>query len=91
MAVALGHDDVVTQGVRMELIRMMLTIEFEREDDGRWIADVRELPGVMVYGQTKDEARAKAHALAFRVLAERIERAELEPKVSIVFEETEAA
>lgn len=70
---------------------MMLTIEFEQEDDGRWIADVLELPGVLVYGPTRVEARAKAHALAHRVLAERIERAELEPKVSIIFEETEAA
>lgn len=52
---------------------MELTLEIEREDDGRWIAEVPELPGVMVYGVTEEEARDKATALAFRVLAEQIE------------------
>lgn len=50
-----------------------LTIETEREDDGRWIAEVPELPGVMVYGGTRDEAVAQAEVLALRVLAENIE------------------
>ena len=48
---------------------MTFTIEFEREDDGRWLAEVLELPGVTAYGQTSDEAIAKAQALALRVLA----------------------
>ncbi len=50
---------------------MKLTIETDREDDGRWIAEVPELPGVLAYGATRQEAMAKAEALAFRVLAER--------------------
>jgi predicted RNase H-like HicB family nuclease len=52
---------------------MKYTVESEQEDDGRWIAEVLELPGVMVYGQTRQEALAKAQALALRVLAERLE------------------
>lgn len=49
---------------------MNLTIEFEQEEDGRWIAEISDLPGVMVYSQTRDEASAKVQALALRVLAE---------------------
>ena len=50
-----------------------LTIETEREVDGRWIADVPNLPGVMAYGTTRDEAIAQVKVLALRVLAENIE------------------
>jgi predicted RNase H-like HicB family nuclease len=49
------------------------TVEIDREDDGRWIGEVLDLPGVLVYGSTRDEAVAKAKALAFRVLADRLE------------------
>ncbi len=65
---------------------MKLTIESEREEDGRWLAEVLELPGVMVYGQTKQEALAKAQALALRALAERLEHGEMlaEP-INILF------
>jgi predicted RNase H-like HicB family nuclease len=49
------------------------TIETEREEDGRWIAEVLDLPGVLVYGKTEKEAIAAAQALALRVLADRIE------------------
>ncbi len=52
------------------------TIETEQEDDGRWIAEVMEIPGTMVYGSTSDEAIAKVQALALRVLAERVEHGE---------------
>lgn len=52
------------------------TIETEREVDGRWIAEIPELSGVMAYGATKDEAVARAAALALRVIAERLERGE---------------
>jgi predicted RNase H-like HicB family nuclease len=52
------------------------TIEAEREDDGRWIAEVPELPGVLAYGGTRDEALARAQILALRVLAERLEHGE---------------
>jgi hypothetical protein len=47
-----------------------LVVEFDREEDGRWIAEVLGLPGVMVYGASRDEALAKAEVLALRVLAE---------------------
>jgi predicted RNase H-like HicB family nuclease len=52
---------------------MQLSIESEREDDGRWLAEAPELPGVLAYGGSRDEALAKAQVLALRVLAERIE------------------
>lgn len=55
---------------------MTLTIEFEQETDGRWIAEVKELRGAMVYGRTRDEASAKAQALALRVVADRLEHGE---------------
>jgi predicted RNase H-like HicB family nuclease len=58
---------------------MNFTIEFEEEADGRWIAEVAEIPGAMVYGSTKDEASAKVQALALRVLAERLEHQEASP------------
>ena len=51
---------------------MNLTIENEKEDDGPWIAEVVELPGVFSYGATKKQATAKAQALALRVMAERL-------------------
>ena len=52
---------------------MNFKIEFDREEDGRWIAEIAELPGVMAYGATKDEAEAAVEALALRVIADRIE------------------
>ena len=57
---------------------MNLTFETEREDDGRWLAEVPELAGVMAYGAT--ELEAKAEALALNVLAERFEHEELMPE-----------
>lgn len=56
---------------------LLLTLEAEQEVDGRWIVDVLELPGVMVYGSTREDALAKAEVLALRVMADRIEHAEL--------------
>ena len=58
---------------------MHLTIETEQEDDGRWIAEIPQLPGVLAYGATADEASAKAEILALRVLAERLEHGETKP------------
>jgi predicted RNase H-like HicB family nuclease len=58
---------------------MTFTVEIEREDDGRWIAEVLELPGALAYGQTPEEARAKVQALALRVIADRLERGEAGP------------
>ena len=65
---------------------MTFTVEHEREDDGRWLAEVIELPGVLAYGGTENEAIAKAQALALRVLADRLEHGEGKPEfVSISF------
>ncbi len=58
---------------------MNLTFETELEDDGRWIAEVPELAGVMAYGTTEMQAMAKAEVLALRVLAERLEHGEERP------------
>ena len=55
------------------------TIELEREEDGRWIGEVPTLPGVMAYGQTREEALAAVQALALRVLADRLEHGEAVP------------
>jgi predicted RNase H-like HicB family nuclease len=63
---------------------MKLTIELEQEDDGRWIAEVLDLPGVLAYGQSRDEAIARVQALAFRVLADRLEHGESEPELMSV-------
>ncbi|MFL5800352.1 MAG: type II toxin-antitoxin system HicB family antitoxin [Roseiflexaceae bacterium] len=58
---------------------MQFTIEYEQEEDGRWIAEVLELPGVLTYGHTRDNAIAHAQALALRVLADRLEHGEAAP------------
>ena len=58
---------------------MQLTLEVEREEDGRWLAEVPQLSGVLAYGATKAEAMSKAEVLALRVLAERIEHGEAKP------------
>lgn len=52
---------------------MDFEILFDREEDGRWIAEIESLPGVLAYGATKVEARSKVEALALRVVADRIE------------------
>ena len=62
-----------------------MKIEIEREEDGRWIADVPELPGVMGYGKTKNEAVAKVETLALRVLADRLEHGEEIPELDELF------
>lgn len=55
---------------------LTLGVEIEQEADGRWIAEVAELPGVLAYGATPEEARAKVQALALRVVADRLEHGE---------------
>jgi predicted RNase H-like HicB family nuclease len=57
----------------------MLKIEIEQEEDGRWIGEIPELPGVLVYAASADEARIKATALALRIIADRIEHGEPVP------------
>jgi predicted RNase H-like HicB family nuclease len=61
-------------------------VEIDREDDGRWIAEVPALPGVLAYGRTEEEAKAKVQALALRVVADRLEHGEEGPELlSITF------
>ncbi len=62
-----------------------MQIEIEREDDGRWIAEVPDLPGVMVYGATRQDALAKAEALALRVIADRLDHGESVPELDELF------
>jgi predicted RNase H-like HicB family nuclease len=64
---------------------MKLRIEIDREMDGRWIAEVPDLPGVMCYGQTRAEALSKVESLALRVLADRIEHGEAVPAAAEAF------
>ena len=63
----------------------MLKIEVEREDDGRWLAEVLDLPGVLAYGATRQEAVERAQALSLRVLADRLEHGESVPQMGDVF------
>lgn len=56
---------------------MNLHVELEQETDGRWIAEIPELPGVLTYGETRDQATQKAQALALRVLADELERGQI--------------
>ena len=58
---------------------MTFLIEIEQEQDGRWVAEVIDLPGVLAYGRTADEAKAKVQALALRVVADRLEHGEAGP------------
>ena len=64
---------------------MPLNIEIEREDDGRWIAEVPELPGVLAYGQSRQEAIGRIQALCLRVLADRLDHGESIPQMDSVF------
>jgi predicted RNase H-like HicB family nuclease len=63
----------------------MLTVEVDREDDGRWIAEVVELPGVIAYGASRDEAIERAKPLSLRVMADRLEHGESIPEMGDVF------
>ena len=62
-----------------------MKIEIEREEDGRWMAEVPDLPGAMVYGTTRHEAVAKAEALALRVIADRLDHGEAVPELAELF------
>ena len=63
---------------------MNFSIECEREEDGRWIAEIPELPGTLAYGKTQDEAMARSEVLALRALAEQLENGEQGPKVTSI-------
>jgi predicted RNase H-like HicB family nuclease len=61
------------------------TVETEQETDGRWIAEIAQIPGAMAYGATREEAITRVEALGLRVLAERIEQGETSPEIEKVF------
>ncbi|MBK8209051.1 MAG: type II toxin-antitoxin system HicB family antitoxin [Rhodospirillales bacterium] len=63
----------------------MLLLEIEQEEDGRWIAEIRDLPGVLAYGVTRSEAVIKAEVLALRVLADRLDHGEPVPDLEGLF------
>lgn len=62
------------------------TVEFDREQDGRWIAEIPKLPGVMAYGATKQEAARRVYAIALRTLADNVEQGNTFTSVSRLFE-----
>ncbi len=62
-----------------------MRIEIDREDDGRWIGEVPDLPGVLAYGASREEAVAKAEALALRVIADRLDHGESIPELDDLF------
>ncbi|MBL9156368.1 MAG: type II toxin-antitoxin system HicB family antitoxin [Verrucomicrobiales bacterium] len=62
-----------------------MKVEVEREEDGRWIAEVVEIPGAMAYGATRDEAASRVEALILRVLADQLENGEPAPELENVF------
>lgn len=64
---------------------MKFTVEYEQETDGRWLAEVKELPGALAYGETPEQAVAHAQALALRVVADRLEHGENSPMLIFSF------
>ncbi len=62
-----------------------MKIEWEQEDDGRWIAEAPAIPGALAYGITKTEAISKVEALVLRILADRLEQGEATPELEEVF------
>ena len=62
-----------------------MKIQIDREDDGRWIAEVPELPGVMCYGSTREEAVSQVEALALRAIADRLDHGEKIPELQELF------
>jgi predicted RNase H-like HicB family nuclease len=65
---------------------MKLTVEFDRETDGRWIAEVAALPGVLAYGRTRKNALANVQAVAFAVLAADVKQGRRDPKTLMQIE-----
>jgi len=64
---------------------LRFNIETERENDGRWIAEIADIPGALAYGRTENQAKANAYALALRVIADRVEKSRTVPEsISLV-------
>lgn len=72
----MGRGPFSSAAEKRNMNRMNFRVEIEQEEDGRWIAEVVDLPGVLAYGNTAAEAQAKVQALALRVLADRLEHGE---------------
>jgi predicted RNase H-like HicB family nuclease len=71
---------------RQRINQMKFTVELDQEEDGRWIAEVIDIPGALAYGQSQQEALAKVEALALRVIADRLEHGEIAADlVSVTF------
>jgi predicted RNase H-like HicB family nuclease len=70
---------------KLERDDLMLKVEIEQEVDGRFIAEIPELPGVMAYGPSREEALAKVEAIALRTLADRLEHGEPTPELPQIF------
>jgi predicted RNase H-like HicB family nuclease len=64
---------------------MTLAVETQRKEDGRWLAEVAEIPGVMAYGQSREEAVNRVESLALRAIADRLEHGEAVPEVAEAF------
>jgi predicted RNase H-like HicB family nuclease len=77
---------MVRKGLRAMPTPARFAIEIEREADGRWIAEIPALPGVLAYGATREEAVAHVKALALRVLAEKLEHGEPTGELDGLFE-----
>lgn len=77
-----ARDSGIAPLVWATLLAMIFRIEVEKEEDGRWIAEVLELAGALAYGPTKDEAVARAKALALRAVAERLAHGEAGPDLA---------
>jgi len=67
-------------------LKPYFTVEFDKEADGRWIAEIPKLPGVMAYGFTKKEALQKVYVIALRTLADNIEQGDTPPPVARLFD-----
>jgi len=83
-----GGDSLCLGAAQAGVVSMggaLVRIEVEREEDGRWIAEVPELPGVMVYAKTQAQALAKVEALALRVIADRLDHGESIPELRELF------
>jgi len=67
---------------------MQFKLDTEQEEDGRWIAEISDLPGVLAYGKSRKEAIDRAKALALRMIADRLDHGEAVPQMTNVFSET---
>jgi predicted RNase H-like HicB family nuclease len=72
-------------GANVDNHPMNLAVETEQETDGRWIAEIAQIPGALAYGATRDEAVSRVEALALRVLADRLELGEMPRELEEVF------